>query len=934
MKPSVIFVGWNRPWVDRFTDWLKLEPERLRRRMIVVPTRESGRRLREQLLGSMTQHGKGAMLGPKVVTPDDFFRAEKPMPDAVRWGGWLSLLRGIQDEQVAALFPSGVRDKDDSWWLAIIRKIEQSRETLVSRLASFEIVAQRLPEEQARWNELARLQQSVVSVWKAWGFEDPVEAKRHRAESPVCPAGIQEIIIAGVPDPTGLAVEAWRRLAEKGLAMTVLVGAPEELRHTFDDWGRPDPAVWSNRLARSTPAPNLSLVAADATGLADALVGACVQKSNHTIAVGVCDPRFGPAIARRFKDAGWSTYDPEGVGLAKDGWPELIEALAAAVEKPKDRACIIRLAGHPCLWNDWLKGYGAQGAFAALQRWEVEHPQADAQASIAELRDSPRESEKAAGTLLAKVYEFVQSVANDRSEALQTQLNAWLQAAGPDVAKRASDEMEAWRTLEGERLSLSTRLKWLSRSLRSVAQSPDGSGAALALQGWLELPFDPAPHLILAGCHEGCVPEAASSDPLITEVVRETLGLLDRQSRLAREVFLYTALVEGRREEGSVTVLTAQVDPVGEPCRPSRVLLQTDPSELPKRLLGFVKENPDIPPRSTPPWSRAGWTLRMPEGLPINKEWKHLSPSTLRAYLSCPTRFYFGKVLGWEDFEPFNDELNARSFGNLIHSVLRRWGSDLEARELAKASQLKECWLRLLQEEARLQLGSDISPQIRLQVMSAEERLVALAERQAEERVQGWRVVEVEKELNGVLTLAGLPVNMTVDRIDRHSDGRVRVIDYKTGKTSSEPRKSHLRRWSEEASLRAIGEPCVIKGNGRVTDKAFSWVDLQLPLYVMAVKKHLGLETMPGAAYALLPEAVSKTEFVPFFGLEDLTGSAWDWAEEASRRVLTGVFWPPASTIAYDDFEAIAPEGLEQALGEEWARRLCGASDPQNGALV
>jgi len=134
-------------------------------------------------------------------------------------------------------------------------------------------------------------------------------------------------------------------------------------------------------------------------------------------------------------------------------------------------------------------------------------------------------------------------------------------------------------------------------------------------------------------------------------------------------------------------------------------------------------------------------------------------------------------VLGWETFEPFNAELNTRGFGDLIHSVLRRWGGDTEARELADAARLKACWLDLLKKEAGERFGSNVPPLIRLQLMLAEERLVALSEKQAEQRRQGWRVVEVEKQLDGVLTLAALPVHMLVDRIDRHENGPVRVID-------------------------------------------------------------------------------------------------------------------------------------------------------------
>jgi len=929
MSQNILFLGWDQPWANLFAAWLEREPERLRRRLVVAPTRESGRRLRERLVSQAALNGSGAILGPRMATPEDFFRPAEVMPDAIRWAGWLAVLRETKDDEVASLFPSGVADKDDGWHLAVIRQIEQARESLISGNADFAAVAGILLEENDRWSELAQLEHRVVSLWKKWGWADPVQAKRVRALNPVCPQGVDEIILAGVTDPTSLAVEAWRRLAEQNVPITVLVGAPAGLQQAFDDWGRSRPEFWSDRSQHATPEPTVSLVAADAVALAEAVVQACVGRSNGGVAVGVCDSTFAPAVARRFQEAGWLTYDPEGIPLAKDGWPELLEALAAALDSPDDHAAIARVARHPAVWADWLQGYGAKRSIAALDEWEVENAASNAAATIERLCASQQDAEKAVGELLAKVHRFAQAASAGGTDAFESKLREWFQAGAPEAASHALGEMDSWRRLGNTDFSLSLRLSWLATSLGLVSRSSDSSDAVLALQGWLELPFDPAPHLILAGLHEGSVPEAPPADPLITEAVREKLGLRDRKTRLAREAFLYTAMVEGRRNTGSVTVVTAQVDAQGEPCKPSRVLLQAGRDRLPKRVLHFVREKPDVPLQPTPAWSRGDWKLRPPAGAAANKEWSHVSPSTLKLYLACPTRFYFAKVLGWERFEPFNGELVAAGFGDLIHSVLREWGNDTAAREIADAAKLKACWLDLLKRQANERFGASASPSIRLQLMSAEERLVALAEQQAEQRQAGWHVLEVERQLNGLIKLAGLPVNMKVDRIDQHDDGRVRVVDYKTGKTSEDPRKAHLRVWSEESCPASLGPLCVVR-SVRGGEKSYGWADLQLPLYAAAVQRHLALDTPPEVYYALMPEAVGDTEFVPFEKLNEKIVNALQWAEEAARRIVAGVFWPPAPEVKYDDFAALAPEGLQQALGGEWAKFLAG-NEPGKG---
>jgi ATP-dependent helicase/nuclease subunit B len=934
MSQNIVFLGWDKPWTELFAGWLEREPDRLRRRLVVVPTRESGRRLREWLVSHASKNGSGAILGPRVATPDDFFRAEESMPDAIRWAGWLTVLRTTQDDEVADLFPGGMQDKDDVWRLAVVRQIEQARESLMSGNVDFAEVARSLPEDNARWLELARLEKRVVSVWKKWGGTDPVRAKGDHARNPVRPPCVDEIILAGVTDPTWLAVEAWRRLGEQNIPITILVGAPAELKPAFDEWGRPLPEFWSDRRQYATPGPTRALVAADAVALAEAVVQTCTGKSNRDVAIGVCDSTFAPAIARRFQEAGWPTFDPEGILLAKDGWPELLEALAGAMDAPDSCTAIVRVARHPVVWAEWLKDCAVKATFAVLDKWEAENAASDLVTSIGLLCNSSDEdkkrqaAKKAAGELLKKVHGLVREASSDRFDVIEKKLQLWLQAVESQVASRAMSELESWPQLRGANFGLSLRLKWLAASLASVSRNADSSDAVLALQGWLELPFDPAAHLILAGLHEGSVPEAPAADPLITEAVREKFGLRDRKSRLAREIFLYTAMVEGRRANGSTTVITAQVDAQGEPCKPSRVLLQARPELLPERVLNFVKEIPDVPLLHTPPWSRANWKLRPPADAAANKKWTQISPSALKDYLACPTRFYFKRVLGWDNFTPFEGELDSRQFGDLIHAVLKEWGNNPEARELADAKDLRSYWLSSLKQLAAKRFGSTIPSLIQLQLMSAEERLVALADKQAEQRQAGWHVVAVEKELNDVLTLGGLPVKMRVDRIDRHDDGRVRVIDYKTGKSSADPFKAHLCIWSEEKHPAPLATLWTVKtARG---EKSHCWTDLQLPLYVAAVQKEMKLAVAPEAFYALLPDAVSDMEFVPFENVEAMVDNAMQWAENAAQRIIAGVFWPPAPEVKYDDLAALAPEGLEQALGEEWAKFLAG-NQPVNG---
>jgi ATP-dependent helicase/nuclease subunit B len=64
---------------------------------------------------------------------------------------------------------------------------------------------------------------------------------------------------------------------------------------------------------------------------------------------------------------------------------------------------------------------------------------------------------------------------------------------------------------------------------------------ALDLQGWLELLWEDAPHVAVAGLNDGHVPEAIVGDPFLPEALRERLGLKNNSTRLARDTYILAA---------------------------------------------------------------------------------------------------------------------------------------------------------------------------------------------------------------------------------------------------------------------------------------------------------------------------------------------------------------------------------------------------------
>ena len=99
--PERVFLAWDRPFLGPLVEWLLARQPDLPGMLLVVPTAQGGRRLREALAETA-----GAVLAPKVVTPGYFLRTEGAAPEAVEHLAWVETLENIADwESFEAAFP-------------------------------------------------------------------------------------------------------------------------------------------------------------------------------------------------------------------------------------------------------------------------------------------------------------------------------------------------------------------------------------------------------------------------------------------------------------------------------------------------------------------------------------------------------------------------------------------------------------------------------------------------------------------------------------------------------------------------------------------------------------------------------------------------------------------------------------------------------------
>ncbi len=866
------FFPWDRPFLPQLVDWLWERREELSEMILVVPTAQSGRRVRQALAA------KGGCWSPQVVTPGWFLgQVEGGRLEHVL--AWSEILLEASREEIRTLIPVMPEKRSRGWSLAIAREIDRTRYALMEADLGFAEVVDQV-EDPERWRELSLLEGRVVSYLRERHFVDIIASKRtHRAFLEG-----QKVVVAGVTDADPLTVRAW------GDEPTILVHAPESFAETFDAHGRPLEEDWGGRnLSVSQEQITLRQSSQEA---AQAVVNsiARAQISNEDLAVVACGETS--ELSGAFQRAGWTTFSPQGKRRSAGVEGSFLEQARGWVAKGDFRSF------RKLLKNEWVLPHLAESSYdlaSALDRVQAEYlPQ--------HLKDLKRISNYDSGLEGIGRNERRREDAESIQKAL-TLFEEWGDLARfqnfkfflEKVLPPQSALREEFAALEkviqqlklkgldakGEVLLI---IDLLLESLRSQRLIADPAGSVLDLQSWLEVLYDPAPQVKVFDCHEGNLPDVNVEDGFLPDHLREKLGMQCRRSRIARDSYLLESLLQSR--EGRVEFFLSKVNRQADPQIPSPLLFRCDPSVLSTRVEKCFHLPMSAKTVSAAPWSR-DWEFKA-SGEPFPSDWS-LSPSALNDYLRCPFQFYLRRVEGMERHPQEKRELEATDFGSVMHRVLEDFGREESVRDSSNADEIMEFLESRLGRVMHGLYGQDWPLPLLLQEDSMRERLRQFSIVQAREREAGWKIKEVEWSFRRELPWSeGRKISVSVDRIDQHDSMGLRVIDYKTRGKAVSPQKSHWTSAREEEGLLAAAIP----KEGRRGAQA--WQNLQLPLYAAVVREVFG--EMPALAYFQLPRALSEVKVDPWSGFDESHfDSALEWAQAVIQAINGQVFWPPRS---------------------------------------
>jgi ATP-dependent helicase/nuclease subunit B len=901
---------WDRPllaqaaaWLAR--DWTGPGPLALGDVLVIVPTRQSGRLLREAL-AELAATRNSAVLAPRVVLPEDLLvppAGAHELRAATRLEAqlaWVRVLREVELEEFRAVFPLDPPARNFAWANRLAAQLQRLQVTLGENGLRLGDVARRADEglpEKERWRQLAALEQRCDAALRAAGLWQERVASIRLAQAPTRPAGISRVVLLATPDPLPLAVEVLAKFAEE-MAVDVVVFGPAGEPGLFDEWGRVREEIWAHRpLALDFSAQvRLCADAADQATRITALARAYGAPEGR-LAVGVADPEIAPVLENRLRGADLRVFNPGGHPRRRDGLYALLAALADLVREPAfDTVQALVRCPDFMAWVAGEKNLAPAAMLSELDALQARHLPATLAGALAHTTKRPA----ARGVLEAARGLRAQLTEGEFPANAAAVLGRIFSARKISDDSPLAESAEAWTEVLREAAAARADFpdlapgEWWELVLTQFGDSlrfdPRPAGA-LDLLGWLELLWEDAPHLVVAGLNDGRVPEAVTGDAFLPEALRVRLGLKTNEARFARDAYQLAALAASRPAgAGRLDLLVGKVSAAGDPLRPSRLLLLCADAELPQRVAALFR--PVELESSALPWQRA-WQLTPPVAPPPVR----VSVTAFRDYLYCPFRFYLKHVLKVETVDPFKSELDALDFGTLCHAALEAMGLEPVLRDCTDAAPLREFLLQHVDRRAREKYGAELTLPLIVQLESARQRLSRAAEIQAAERAAGWVIEQVERKFE--LPLGAITVSAKIDRIERNAvTGAVRVIDYKTSDQGVSPLAAHVRSARKE-------ETAPDWARFTIEGKELVWIDLQLPLYLEALAGELGAAI--GAGFFNLPKAVGETAIVPWEDYDDpWRAAARRCAEGVAAALSAGVFWPPTEVPAWDEDEVLA----------------------------
>ena len=327
----------------------------------------------------------------------------------------------------------------------------------------------------------------------------------------------------------------------------------------------------------------------------------------------------------------------------------------------------------------------------------------------------------------------------------------------------------------------------------------------IMIWGTLEARVQGAELLILGGLNDGIWPSLPAADPWLNRKMRKDAALLLPERQIGLSAHDYQQAIAAPQVVLTRALRNAEAETV-----PSRWLnrLTNLMQGLPQRngpqaLQDMLKRGDDWlalttaledPPKALLCDPRLQPAKRPAPQPPVTARPDRLSLTRIETLIRDPFAIYAQYILGLRPLDPLHQSPNARDRGIIVHEVLERFVKlrpETETKPQARA--------RLLQIAQQVLAEETPFPSARTLWLAKLER--AADHFLTQDSKLGGTALAVETQ--GALQLGELPFTLfgTPDRIDRLPDGKLHLIDYKTG---TPPSADKQKQFAKQLLLAAV----------------------------------------------------------------------------------------------------------------------------------
>ena len=620
------FIDWAQPALPAAADWLVARAAKgqvldLAQTIVVVPGSRAGRRLLELLVERAD--AQSLVLTPPIITtehalPELLYQPKRPFASQLTQQlAWSAALQETPPSTRRHFLPLPPANGETARWLELGDMLRRLHVELAADGLDFNNVlagGERIDgfAEHDRWQTLADVQQRYLKKLDDLDLWD-IQTARLVAIRQREPQSDRDIVLVGMVDLN----RAQRQLLDLVAAhVTALVFAPQSLADHFDQHGCLVPERWVEIALsiRDEQVVRVDGPADQAEAVTRWLASLGGKYRADQIVVGVPDERLAPAIARQLTQCGVASRWVEAKRLAETGPYRLLKVAAEYAQRNRfaDLAALVR---HPDVF-DWLLKHidrtalAGQDPLTVLDEFATQYVPASLDASRL-----AHEPDLAAVAAIARVIGQLTSLLPTSPLPLAEWASAFRSLLGAVYGERVVDRnqpadrylIEALDKINAglaaldqlpatmmPKVALRDAFELAIAPLASEPIPPPAEGNVVEILGWLELPLDDAPALVVTTFNEGFVPKSTVADSFLPNRLRRELGLLDNDRRYARDAYATSVLAHSRAE---LRLIVGHRDTDGNPLVPSRLLFAAEEDCVVQRARDYFGDLPPSPPR-------------------------------------------------------------------------------------------------------------------------------------------------------------------------------------------------------------------------------------------------------------------------------------------------------------------------------------------------